>query len=97
MLTVIKEEVKRNKEEKIAKVEEELTPRRSQFQKTYQLAFDASILVRDQVLVDKKKEENGESRDMDTFTTLFKDLFSKYFSEHRYRGDQRVVYCVLKA
>lgn len=65
--------------------------------KTYQLAFEASILVRDQVLVDKKKEEAGENRDIDTFTMMFKDLFAKYFGEFRYRGDPRVVYCVLKA
>ncbi len=65
--------------------------------KTYQLAFEASILVRDQVLVDKKKEEAGENRDIDTFTMMFKDLFAKYFGEFRYRGDQKVVYCVLKA
>ena len=105
MLTTIKEEMNRNKDEKQAKIpqasstqeEEVVSPRRHQFVKTYQLAFDASILVRDQVLVDKKKEEAGENRDMDTFTMMFKDLFAKYFGEFRYRGDQRVVYCVLKA
>jgi hypothetical protein len=76
-----------------------LTPRKNQFQKTYQLAFEASIMIRDFVLVDKKKEkeDSGEARDIDTFTMQFKDLFAKYFGEFRYRGDQRVVYCVLKA
>jgi|LauGreDrversion4_2_1035121.scaffolds.fasta_scaffold39834_3 hypothetical protein len=54
-------------------------------------------MVRDQILVDKKKEESGDVRDMDAFTTLFKDLFAKYFSEFRYKGDQKTIYCVLKA
>lgn len=54
-------------------------------------------MVRDQLLVDKKKDETAEAKDIDTFTLMFKDLFSKYFGEFRYRGDQKVVYCVLKA
>lgn len=53
-------------------------------------------MVRDQILVDKKKDD-GEGRDMDTFTTMFKDLFAKYFGEFRYKGDQKAIYCVLKA
>jgi hypothetical protein len=99
----IKEEMKRNKDEKQSKTgqssppEEELSPRKQQFVKTYQLAFDASIIVRDQILIDKKKEDAGDARDMDTFTMMFKDLFAKYFGEFRYKGDQRVIYCVLKA
>lgn len=104
MLATVKEEIKRNKEEKQGKTpqapatqEEEVSPSMHQFVKTYQLAFEASILVRDQVLVDKKKEEAGENRDIDAFTMMFKDLFAKYFGEFRYRGDPRVVYCVLKA
>ena len=54
-------------------------------------------MVRDYLLVDKKKDETVEAKDIDTFTVTFKDLFSKYFGEFRYRGDQQVVYCVLKA
>ena len=62
-MSTIKEEMKRNKDEKNGKLQqdavakEELTPRRNQFQKTTQLAFDASIMIRDFVLVDKKKEK----------------------------------------
>lgn len=54
------------------------------------------ILIRDQIFQEKKKEE-ADTRDIDTFTWIFKDLFSKYFGEFRYRGDPRTVYCVLKA
>jgi hypothetical protein len=38
-------------------------------------------------LVDKKtlkeREEAGESKDLDSFTMVFKDLFAKYFGEYR--------------
>jgi len=101
----IKEEMKRNKDDKHGKPPvlaippqvEELSPRKQQFTRTYQLAFDASIMVRDQILIDKKKEDAEDARDMETFTMLFKDLFAKYFGEFRYKGDQKVIYCVLKS
>jgi hypothetical protein len=44
-------------------------------------------MVRDQILIDKKKEDAGDTRDMENFTMMFKDLFSKYFGEFRYKGD----------
>ena len=37
------------------------------------------------------------SEELNTFSALFKDVFAKFITEFRYRGDSKVVYVVIKA
>lgn len=39
----------------------------------------------------------SEDKDVDLFGTVFKELFAKFVTEFRYRGDPKVVYVVIKA
>ncbi len=63
-------------------------------------------MIKDQIIQDKMNRKgssnessynNNDYRDAEAFTSAFKELFAKYVQEFRYRGEQRAMFCVLKA
>jgi len=42
-------------------------------------------------------QNSSAQRDLEGFSTAFKERFSKFISEYRYRGDPKVMFCCLKA
>ena len=70
----------------------DLSPRSQQLKKIQALAFDVMQMIKEFLLANP-----SEDKDVDVFGTVFKELFGKFVTEFRYRGDPKVVYVVIKA
>ncbi len=62
------------------------------------MAFDIMQMIKDQLLGGSgAAAHDSHSKDMDTFSSLYKEVFGKFVTEFRYRGDPKICYVVIKA
>lgn len=71
------------------------TPRHTMLKHVQQLAFDVLAMVRSFVL--EPNEEKRAENNIEAFSNAFKDRFSLFKQDYRYRGEPKVLYVVMKS